>query len=118
MGINFVWNSQNYTNTTVPATQWSVSPVSKVSSDIIPMYFIRSENDPGSPRLQQFYLWNALTRAGADANLFRMWTIPDSSAHAFGYWNDRIKDAVPVNTQNVDLRVKDRIIGFFKQYLK
>jgi acetyl esterase/lipase len=116
--LMFVKDLQNYTNTTVPIEQWNASPVAHASSNIIPMYFIRSENETGSPRLQQYYMWNALYHAGANPSLYRMWTIPDSPMHAFGYWNDPIKDMLPITVQNANFTVRERVIGFFKQYLQ
>ena len=62
-------------------------------------------------------MWNALAHAGDD-KLYRFWTIPDNSNHAFGYWSDPIHDvAPPLNTQNINFTVKERVIGYFKQYL-
>ena len=118
---HFIDNTENYTNSTTPMEQWNASPIAQIKlllPTFIPMYFIRSENDPGSAASQQYYMWNALTRAGASPSLFRMWTIPDSDNHAFGYWNDRTYDSYPLSTTNIDFKVKDRVIGFFKQYLK
>jgi acetyl esterase/lipase len=115
--LGFIKNIENYTNTTTPMDQWLVSPIAHATSNIKPMYFIRSEDDPGSPALQQYYMWNALYHAGANLTGFRMWTIPNSDGHSFGYWNDRIYDSSPLSTENINFKVKERVIGFFKQYL-
>ena len=43
---------ENYTHTTAPIEQWNVSPIAKIKASgptFIPMYFIRSEDETGSP---------------------------------------------------------------------
>ncbi len=44
-----------------------------------------------------------------------MWTIPGNDAYAFAYWHDPIKDTLLVSSGWL---VKDRVIGYFSQYLK
>ncbi len=79
------------------------------------MYFLRAANDPGSPLSNQNYLWFALTQAGYDQSLFRMWSVPpeENADHAFSLWPDFTHDT----PDNQHLRVRDRVIDFFKQYL-
>jgi acetyl esterase/lipase len=105
---------ENYTNTGSRLGQWNDSPIAHATSDIIPMYFINSEGDM-MPVSQQYYMFNALYHAGASSSLYKMWTIPGNDQHAFAYWDDPIKDTFP---QLAGWKVKDRVIGYFNQYLK
>jgi hypothetical protein len=77
------------------------------------MYFVSAEYDTMPPS-QMYWLWNALTNAGLDMTNIRFWTIPRNDGHAFGYWGDPIGDTEP---RQAGWLVKDRVIGFFKQYL-
>lgn len=106
---------ENYTNTVSPISQWNVSPIANISTSthVIPMYFVSAESD-NMPPSQMYWLWNALTNAGLDLTNIRFWTIPGNDGHAFGYWNDPILDTQPLQAGWL---VKDRVIGFFKQYL-
>ena len=81
------------------------------------MFFIRSENETGSVASQNYYMWNTLAHAPHPPAFYRFWTIPGSEAHAFGYWNDSIHDAVPYSLQNSSYTVRERTIGYFKHYL-
>ncbi len=114
---NYIRDIENYTKSATLYTQWADSPVGLVSttSTFIPMYFLRSMSDSGSPASTQDYLWLALTQAQVDPALFRMWSVPpaENSDHAFALWQDYTDDTFP----NQGLRVKDRVISFFQQYL-
>lgn len=78
------------------------------------MYFIHSENDSQPPH-QQWDMFNALYQAGAPTNMYQMWTIPDSDAHAFAYWDSPIYDTYPLSTSWL---VKNRVIGYFQYFLQ
>jgi acetyl esterase/lipase len=54
----FIKTTENYTNTTLLSHQWNVSPIAYVTTDVIPMYFIHSENDSMPPN-QQWDMYNA-----------------------------------------------------------
>ena len=112
--VPFVRDIENYTNTGSPFGQWSDSPIAHATSDIVPMYFINSEYD-SMPTSQHYYMFNALYHVGASPSLYKMWTIPGNSNHAFAYWDDPILDTFP---QMASWKVKDRVIGYFNQYLK
>lgn len=116
-GDTFVKNIENYTNSTIPMDHWLASPIAQIKpsgASFIPMYFIRSEEETGSPPLQQYYMWNPLYHAGASSSTFRMWTIPNSDDHAFAYWNDRIHELAYA----AKFEGENRVIGFFTQYLQ
>ncbi|HEY1771390.1 MAG TPA: hypothetical protein VGG02_14150 [Chthoniobacterales bacterium] len=115
----FIKNVENYTNTTVPADQWGISPVAIVptSGTYRPIYFLHTDDDP-MPVIQQWDMFNALYYAGYPTNMYRMWTIPDGgmAKHAFGYWEDPIYDTV--GTFDPDYLVRDRVINYFQYFLQ
>jgi acetyl esterase/lipase len=120
---DFVDNIENYTGTCVridpnpdPAVkdQRRVSPIAKLTSDIKPMYFIHTDLDP-MPHHQIVDIQCALESIGADPTLYKAWTIPGSTEHAFEYWDSLIYDDIPPNNITT---VKDRVIPFLNQYLK
>ncbi len=120
--LQYVRNIENYTNTTVrfssayPAVkdQWHVSAIAKVTSNIKPMFFINSEED-SVPWHQIIDISCALQAVNTGGTFWRAWTIPGSDKHSFAYWNDPIKDTFPPSAGYL---VKDRVIGYLKQYLK
>jgi hypothetical protein len=59
------------------------------------MYFVSAEHDT-MPQIQMYWMWNAMTNAGLNLTNVRFWTIPNTEDHAFGYWNDPIKDTDPL----------------------
>ncbi len=88
---NFVPDIENYTNSAVPYTQWADSPVSLVSStasfSFIPMYFLRSMADSGSPLSTQTIFGMRLLRLTPTRSFFecghflrwRTWITPSLS---------------------------------------
>jgi acetyl esterase/lipase len=106
---DYIAKVENYTNTIVTTEQTSVSPISKVTSDIKPMYLINTVHDP-MPVHQIVALECALESAGADHDLWKAWTIPDSSDHGYAYWNSPICDLGGVC--NPSIKVKNRVVAF------
>jgi hypothetical protein len=115
-GNQFINDVENYTYTVSPLAQWNVSPVANISTSTnpIPMYLVSAQYD-NMPPSEMYWFWNALTNAGLDMTNIRFWTIPGNDSHAFGYWDDPILDE-PQPLQAA-WWVRDRVIGFFKQYL-
>lgn len=58
---------------------------------------------------------NALYYASYPTNKYRMWEIPNSEKHAFGYWTDAIYDTSPLSSNWL---VRDRVIGYFQYFLQ
>ena len=115
--FGFIYPVENYTNTTSRLVQWQESPIGRLNAGttgIVPIYAIRAEDDSMAAS-QQYYLFNAFYQNGVSTNLSRMWTIPANFDHAFGYWNDPIKDTSPLQAGWL---VKDRVIGYFNYFLK
>ena len=59
----------------------------------------------------------ALKSAGANHDLWKAWTIPNSSEHGYAYRFSPICD-VPGQQCNRSIKVRDRVIAFLDQYLK
>lgn len=78
------------------------------------MYFINSDADSGMPTHQMWDMFNAFYQNGYPTNMYRMWTIPGSSAHGFAFWNDPIQD---INPNTDTWHVKDRVVGYFEYFL-
>jgi hypothetical protein len=80
------------------------------------MYLINTDQDPIAVH-QIVALECALESAGADHDLWKAWTIPDSSEHEYGYWNSPICD-IPGQECNPSIKVRHRVLAFLDQYLK
>jgi acetyl esterase/lipase len=115
---HFIPDIENYTYTDVPQQQWLDSPIGLVAGaasnpPFVPMYCIRAEWDPGSPKSNSDYFWYTMHQAGANAPTFFMETVPDSTDHAFSTWDENLDDG----TGGTSYTVSERVIAFFRQYL-
>ena len=99
--LGFIRNVENYTHSTTPMDQWMASPIANATSNIIPMYFIRSEDDP--KRVDNSKL---IASVGIDCR----------SKSAFDLPNDRKGQIVPITARIAHLELvapggESRIIG-------
>lgn len=111
---------ENFTQTTIPGTQRTLSPISKVvtptqQTPFVPMYVIHSQNDETVPYNNFLDLICAFQSASVDPKLYQTLTLWGSDLHSFNMWNscDDPEGAGPACTL-----VSTDIIQFLDGHLK
>ena len=112
--VFFVRQVQNYTNSADLNVQRFYSPVSLTLTyqPDRPVYFVQAQDDIiPDPELDDIVC--ALEAGGQSSTSISYWRIPNFAGHAFGFWDDLIKDTDPIDTTTVG----QRVIQFFNAHL-
>jgi dipeptidyl aminopeptidase/acylaminoacyl peptidase len=117
MNSQTIKDIENFCQTGDPATQKSLSPVTKLSAlsgSFVPMFLISSEFDPMIPHQQLDDMLCAIESKGIDTSSYKYLVLWNSNLHSFSYWQSC--DGLPYRGSCTEVR--DDIIAFLDSYLK